>query len=331
VSLLGQEIREQFQFVPRFLEWVDGVGQGVAKQLADLAMDAEKPRPITMVGMGASYHCALGIAHRRLIQGHSIRVYHASDLEGVPTSVMAGHVVILISQSGRTAETLALARRLGGNTPLVTITNDILSPMAAMANVVVPLGVGTEPTLSAIRTYAASVLAADWCTLHLFGGFAADWVDRAAAGLRSLEVALPALEEAAEAAAVRLDPCGAIWLLGDGAAYATACQGALLLQEAAAAAAGPGVLAEARHGATEALGPGIGVVAVSPGTGDADLLEQAVAWGSPLWTVATPSAATDATCLIQQVLPLELLADRLGIRRGLQPGGGRRTAKVHQG
>jgi glucosamine--fructose-6-phosphate aminotransferase (isomerizing) len=59
-------------------------------------------------------------------------------------------LVVLVSQSGRSVETLAVAERLraAGHPRIVAVTNDPASPMASMADVVLPILAGDEATVS---------------------------------------------------------------------------------------------------------------------------------------------------------------------------------------
>jgi glucosamine--fructose-6-phosphate aminotransferase (isomerizing) len=74
---------------------------------------------------------------------------------------LKGALVIGISQSGRSPDVVSVltAARTQGR-PTVAITNDVLSPMAEQADVVIPLLVGEEVSLAATKTMLASLQAA---------------------------------------------------------------------------------------------------------------------------------------------------------------------------
>ena len=68
---------------------------------------------------------------------------------GLP-AIGAEALVVLVSQSGRSIETVAVAERLraAGHQRLVAVTNDPTSPMAASAHVTLPILAGDEATVA---------------------------------------------------------------------------------------------------------------------------------------------------------------------------------------
>jgi glucosamine--fructose-6-phosphate aminotransferase (isomerizing) len=73
---------------------------------------------------------------------------------------LAGAMVVGISQSGRSPDIVSVleAGRVQGR-PTVAITNDVDSPLAQQADVVIPLLVGEEVSLAATKTMLASLQA----------------------------------------------------------------------------------------------------------------------------------------------------------------------------
>ena len=74
---------------------------------------------------------------------------------------LAGAMVVGISQSGRSPDIVSVlaAGRVQGR-PTIAITNDVDSPLAQQADVVIPLLVGEEVSLAATKTMLASLQAA---------------------------------------------------------------------------------------------------------------------------------------------------------------------------
>lgn len=84
------------------------------------------------------------------------------SLYGDPRHVtLKGALVIGISQSGRSPDVVSVltSARTQGR-PTIAITNDVLSPLADAADVVIPLLVGEEVSLAATKTMLASLQAA---------------------------------------------------------------------------------------------------------------------------------------------------------------------------
>ena len=142
---------------------------------------------------------------------------------------LAGAAVLAISQSGRSPDVVAVldAARDQGR-PTLAITNDLGSPVAALADVVVDLHVGVERSVAATKTYVAS--------LHALAQITA--VVAPSRGWREPLRRLPAI--VSEAADVQLetrrrfDPLAdfaPITAVGRGLDYATAFETALKVRE----------------------------------------------------------------------------------------------------
>lgn len=71
---------------------------------------------------------------------------------------LIGAAVIGISQSGRSPDVVGvLSAARAQNRPTIAITNDVTSPLAESADVVVPLDAGQERSVAATKTYLASL------------------------------------------------------------------------------------------------------------------------------------------------------------------------------
>lgn len=112
-------------------------------------------RRVVFVGMGSSRFAALAAATRLRAAGLDSHVEYASVESPAPSP--AGTLVVAISSSGATAETVETARRLRGEGRLVAVTNRPDSALAAGADAVLPLLAGVEEGGIACRTYQATV------------------------------------------------------------------------------------------------------------------------------------------------------------------------------
>jgi glutamine---fructose-6-phosphate transaminase (isomerizing) len=231
---------------------------------------------------------------------------------------LAHAAVLAISQSGRSPDVvavLAAARKQGR--PTVAITNDPASPLAELADVVVPLLVGEERSVAATKTFTAS--------LHAIAQIAAQL--RPAAGAGAWFERLPALvsEAVQEALAARscFDPlaeCSFFTAIGRGLHYAVARETALKLRELSGIPAEGLSPPDLLHGPVAALGAGVGLwvsgdrprpelfaslreragvsVAVSTDAGLLELADLAIplpaalpAWAAPIVAVVPAQAA----------------------------------------
>jgi glutamine---fructose-6-phosphate transaminase (isomerizing) len=142
---------------------------------------------------------------------------------------LARAAVLAISQSGRSpdvAAVLAAARDQGR--PTLAITNDPASPVAALADVVVDLRVGSERSVAATKTYTASLHALAQITALL--GPSQDWQG----WLDRLPTIMSETVDAQLECRRRFDPLAGfarLTAVGRGFDYATAFETALKVRE----------------------------------------------------------------------------------------------------
>ncbi len=233
-----KEILEQTGTLERIIE-------GAPALIGDVIPLLRDARDIVLVGAGTSYHASLfgqylfaGAARRH------VDAYVSSDFEHHADLLGPGSVVIALSQSGETADTLEavrLARGRGAET--VAVTNVALSSISRQSDHVIPLFSGPELAVAATKSYTAQL-----AILTLFAQMLV--TDRSADGARPLWQARDALFNLTSEAARRhtrevgRDLLGAqpVFLTGRGRHYVTALEAALKLKEVS------GLKAEALHG-----------------------------------------------------------------------------------
>ena len=146
-----------------------------AETMGDLAerLRKSKPRAVVTLARGSSDHAATFA--RYLIETRvGVLTSSASPSVGSiydSTLDLAGTVVLAISQSGRSPDLLATAKQASAQGALlVAMVNEEESPLAAMANVVIPLSAGTERSVAATKSFIASLAA----TVHLLAAWTED-------------------------------------------------------------------------------------------------------------------------------------------------------------
>jgi glucosamine--fructose-6-phosphate aminotransferase (isomerizing) len=155
-----------------------------------------------------------------------------------------GCLFLVISQSGRSPDLLesAQAAREGG-AHVVALVNDERSPLAGLAEHVLPLGAGAEESVAATKTYIAALAA----ITHL----AAEWLEDAALG-RALQSAPEDLERAWHldwsAALALMDRASSLYVIARGVGLAAAQEAALKCKETCGLHAESFSAAEVRHG-----------------------------------------------------------------------------------
>jgi glucosamine--fructose-6-phosphate aminotransferase (isomerizing) len=259
---------------------------------------------------------------------------------------MRGATAIGLSQSGRTPDVvsyLEAARRNGAYT--IALTNEPASELAAVAEAVLPLDVGSEHAVAATKTYLNQVAALGLLAAHVAGEgpeFAAG-IRRAAEALRSL---IPAFERRVLPIAAAYAFTGRMFVIGRGPEFATAREIALKLLETTRVAAEPMTATDLAHGPVAALDPLFPVWAIaSPDEALSAVIEGAERSREAGATLIASGAAADAIPDAAYRLPLpdlgspllgpllsvvpgQLFAWALARARGLDPDRPRGLSKV---
>ncbi len=307
--------------------------------LARLAvrLKANPPRSVTTCARGSSDHAA------------TFGKYLIETLLGVPTSsaalsvssiyaapvVASDSLCIAISQSGRSPDLLtAVEAHKKAGAYVVALVNDEDSPLAALADELLPLKAGPEKSVAATKSYITSLAGLAAITAHwaaddalvealddlpalLKQAFALDW-----------SAALPALTEARN-----------LFVIGRGYGFAVAQEGALKLKETCALHAEAFSSAEVRHGPMAIVNDGFPILAFATtdtaGEGVRDVAAEFVSRGAQvlltdatLLADATPLEGAVALPALKTVPALEpilqiqsfyRLANSLSVARGLDP------------
>lgn len=260
----------------------------------------------------------------------------ASVYDAAPA--MEGAVMIALSQSGRSPDLVAAAEAAKARGALlVALVNDEASPLAAAADVVIPLCAGPERSVAATKSFIAALSA----LLHLL----AEWTRDPA-----LDAALAALPDALDqawaldwsAALPALENTTSLYVVGRGHGYGIAQEAALKIKETCGLHAEAFSAAEVRHGPMALVEHGFPVLLLGQQDESLDsvtaLAGEFGARGAALLTAGLPAGtpglalpALDADALIQPILLIESfyrLANLLAITRGRDPDRPPHLAKV---
>lgn len=298
------------------------------------------------VACGTAYHAALGFA--AALEGSAgLPVLHcrASEFFARASLVRAGELVVAVSQSGETADTLAavrLAKERGAF--VIAVTNAPLSTLAAAADLCVPLCAGPEVAVAATKSYTCQLLclyylAAQVC--YFRGGSFPHWFGQ----LSSLPAACAqafGLFPAVDSLASRLQEAYGMYFLGREQDLFTAMEGALKVKEIAYVFAEGYPAGELKHGSLALVEEGFPVVMAATRRSllqkCADTLAEVSARGgyTALFSQYEGCSANffcrlPAVCepLMPAVaaVPLQYLACRLCLLRGHEPDRPRNLAK----
>lgn len=230
------------------------------------ALDAASPAPwrsgetVAVVAMGASSHSAESLVAVLRRAGVRVANLTASDLDDLPPGHQPADHYVFVSESGRSPEPVRVAAR---STPgrRTAITNAADSPLAEVADVVLPLG-GIGDSRVYTSGYTATLLAYDLLVRHQLGtDRTPPWFDAAALVSDTITRYAGAAADAARlvASATEYD------LVGRDVSLAAAAEGTLVLREAARVHATGYETYQYLHGPMESLNARSAVLAFGDG------------------------------------------------------------------
>ena len=351
-----KEIHEQPDALRQSLTGrISRAGRIQAPELEPVADAIREVTRVELVACGtASYAAMVGANAIQHLTDLPARVTVGSEFRYDPPPLDEKTLVIAVTQSGETADTIAptrLARERG--CPIVAVTNTLGSAITREADAVLYLQAGPEVAVAASKTFVTQVttlivLAAGIARQR--GSLTSDAEDALVAGLRGLpEGAARALElnsPSAKALARRYVNSRGFMFVGRGASYPTALEGALKLKEISYVHAEGYPAGELKHGPISLLDAECPLVAVATRSSTYEKLVSNVMEGrardAKVIAVATEGdkqigRIADDVCWVPDthellssvlaIIPLQLFAYHVALARGTDVDQPRNLAK----
>jgi glucosamine--fructose-6-phosphate aminotransferase (isomerizing) len=309
---------------------------------------------VFITACGTAFHA--GLVGKHLIERLArlpVEADIASEFRYRNVIMKPGDMLVVVSQSGETLDTLAAQRdvtRRGGRT--VAITNVVGSSVAREADEIIYTRAGPEIAVASTKAYTAQLLAFALLATHIGVARGTLRAERAAEILdecrRLPELAERVLDRAEQVKAVarRLAEWNDVFYIGRGLDLAVAMEGQLKLKEISYIHAEAIAAGELKHGTLALIEKGVPVIAVStqPELRDKTLSNVQVvkARGGHVIAVATlgdteiPKHADEVIWLpetdpllapILAAIPLQLIAYYAAIERGSDVDKPRNLAK----
>jgi glucosamine--fructose-6-phosphate aminotransferase (isomerizing) len=317
--------------------------EGVAiGELEAIAPALRAARSIEVVACGSAFYAALTAAKfaERLLR-LPVRVTVASEFRYDPPALGPSSLVIAVSQSGETADTLGAVRiAKAANATVLAIVNAAGSSLTREAHANVLLQAGTEVSVAATKSYTSQALVSLLVVLDLArraGALTAEENKSWATELLTIPAMAAAALDASDALpaiAQKYFGSTGFMFVSRGAGLATAFEGALKLKELAYIHAEGIAAGEMKHGPISLLGsdhPVVAVVLESPVLPKlvSNLMESrarsapvlAVVSGVEDWTgfatdaVVIPAARPEIAALIATI-PLQRFAYEMALLAG---------------
>lgn len=257
-------------------------GKGV--HFSDLKLTAEQIRNIRnvqIVACGTAYHA--GLVGRNIIEKMAkipVETDVASEYRYRSPIINKDTLVIVVSQSGETADTLAALREAQANgAHVIAVTNVVGSSIARDANDVIATLAGPEIAVASTKAYTSQLIAFYLFGLHLAeirGTMTTEEISETLAAMESLpeqveqilEMA-PEIKEYAEHIAQHKH----LFFIGRGVDYAVVQEGSLKLKEISYIHSEAYAAGELKHGTLALIEDGIPVIALAT---QEDVLEKTV-------------------------------------------------------
>jgi glutamine---fructose-6-phosphate transaminase (isomerizing) len=118
---------------------------------------------IVLTGMGGSFHILNPLYLKMVDLGYPVVMAEASELIYFMPHLLTTKrtLLIVVSQSGRSAEIIRLLDHYGERPTILAVTNDVSSPLAKRSDVVATIQAGSEASVSC-KTTTASLAALAW-------------------------------------------------------------------------------------------------------------------------------------------------------------------------
>ncbi len=311
-------------------------------------------RRVVFVACGTAYHAAmLGRAMVERLAGLPADVDLASEFRYRDAVVGPDTLVVAVSQSGETADTIGAvkAARLKG-CPILAITNVVGSALAREATGTIVMHAGPEIGVASTKAFSTMIVAVYLLGLWLGRQRDAITAEDVRKRIRDL-VEIPRLVEQTleldgpiAALARHLSSASDFLYLGRGLQYPIALEGALKLKEISYIHAEGYAGGEMKHGPIALIADGLPVVALAPRDGSYERMlgnieevraregqviavvhagDRLVA-AKARHVIEVPPAA-DLLAPLVTVVPLQLLAYHIAVRRGCDVDQPRNLAK----
>lgn len=302
-------------------------------------------RHLYLIGCGTSYHaCLLGSVYLARLAGRTaIPVLAPQFVAQYAPAIGPEDVGLFVSQSGETKDVLnAIAAAQEKGMGVLGMVNVVGSTLERVSEYHVPLACGYEISVPATKTFSNQVVAFLYLAMRLGGRSTAAMSESLPAIMQhTLEAVAPQVQTLVNGLAAQDD----LYCLGYGMTYPIALEAALKLKEITYAHCEGMLSTEFKHGPLSAVYDGYPVLFVA-GPEDTHLivsgLNEVTCRGGRAIVVGAdderlrinaghlvtlPAAEPEVMALLS-VLPLQLLAYHLSVKRGFDPDFPRNLSKT---
>lgn len=228
--------------------------QHLCERLAEIR--AREHARIVLTGMGSSLHALYPLEITLAAQGETVCRLETSELvHSFPALLSEKSIIVAVSQSGQSAETVRLLQQNQGRARIIGITNTKGSPLDRKADLSILTDAGDEFSVST-KTYVASLVALEAVAAAWSGCEMEQLYGELSGAPELLANYLAAWREHVDALANELLPgVQQFFVLGRGSSLASCGTGALIMKESTRSFAEGMSSAAFRHGPLEVVSP----------------------------------------------------------------------------
>lgn len=343
MSRLLQEIIEQPTVLHAVLEQYTRRTPVLASIAREWALRSVRSH-VVITGMGSSFSASYPGATYLNNRGIPTFLVDTSELVHYQLNLaLKAGLLVVVSQSGESAEIKRLINSLPPDVPVIGITNSRQSRLAQRAQWVLELYAGDERTVAS-KTHTATQLTLLLLAAYLVGDNRAVIMADALRTIGAIERLLGAWQDSIDYAVDQLADATMVTIIARGYALGAASAGALVIEEVARMQARAVSGGQFRHISLDTVRADFHACMLISGDGTRNLMldmaSELAGYGGkivlighdlPLHdghvSIEIPNVSAPFTPLAQ-IVPLQLLAYTLAQRRGLEPGHFERIRKV---
>jgi glucosamine--fructose-6-phosphate aminotransferase (isomerizing) len=311
-------------------------------QITKLSQVIKKARGIFFIGCGTAYHaCMAGTYLFSKIAGHHVNTAPASEFNYLENFLTKDSLIIPLSQSGETIdviEPLNHAQQRGSK--IIAITNVLGSTIYRMGDYKLLLGAGPEKAVASTKAYIAKISVLTMLAYAL--------ANKLNEGKKILQASAKELERLLNKKSIKqikkianlLSQKEHIYVIGRGVSYATALEGALKIKEVSYIHTEGLAGGELKHGAIALISKGTPCIVIAPIDETYDsIISNAIeiksrggliigvsSKNNPAFDIWIEVRETGSP-LITHVIPMQLLAYYIAVKKRLDPDKPRNLAK----
>ena len=310
--------------------------------LRDVAKRLRAPQPpfVVLTGMGSSFHALHPLAVRLVASGLRVAMLETSEFVYYWNALLDPNtIVVVVSQSGRSAEVVRLLEMNSGRSMIVGVTNDADSPLAGEADALALIDAGEESSVSC-KTYVCTLLALSRIAAALCSGDSTSLAQASLAVADDVEAYMSKWRDHVADAHEFLRQTRSIVLAARGGSLASAGTGGLIIKEAARFPAEGMSAAAFRHGPLEMISKSLSLI-VFEGDSKSSALNRGLVstarelgGNAQLISASSPeplfrlSSTTDELRPILEILPVQMITLALAAREGREAGAFSYASKI---